>query len=508
MTSTIAIGSVASPRLPRGVHSSSRFAFVALGVLATGIALIGAGTPSYWGDEAASVTSALRPLPSLFAELAHVDAVHGLYYLFLHVWVGLVGTSEFAVRAPSAVAMGFAVAGTGVLGSRLLGRRVGIIAALVLTVLPEMTRMAIEARSYAFAVAAGVWLTIFLVHLVSREASRRWWVLFGVCAALCVYLFLYLLLLVVVHAVVVLAMRASRQTGRRWLSALAIAGVLALPVIVVAVLQGGQIEFLAHRHYATFDSVAVRQWFLTPWMAAIAWLLIAGCVVLTVLHRRILSASRVRGAIIALVWVAAPTALLLIGNAWLHPMYNMRYPAFCLPGVALAMAVGIDELARFARHGRARRVVAGLLLIAVAATAAPSFIAERGQYAKDGGSDLRQLAEQVHARAHAGDAIVFDATTRNSRRPRLALDLWPKSFAGLDDVELITPYVDRAWLWDEVAPLDQVTAAVSTHQTVWAVESHAGASSDLDVLARLGYRVVDIVHVHRTSIYELSREIT
>src|SRR3954469_21605585 len=60
----------------------SRFAPAALGVVGGAVAYAGAGTPSYWGDEAASIVSAQRSLPSLFAELGHIDAVHGLYYLF------------------------------------------------------------------------------------------------------------------------------------------------------------------------------------------------------------------------------------------------------------------------------------------------------------------------------------------------------------------------------------------------------------------------------------------
>ena len=77
---------------------------LALGMVAGGVAFIGAGVPSYWGDEAASVMSASRSLPSLFGLLAHIDAVHGLYYLFLHFWIQLFGSGEAVVRLPSAIA--------------------------------------------------------------------------------------------------------------------------------------------------------------------------------------------------------------------------------------------------------------------------------------------------------------------------------------------------------------------------------------------------------------------
>lgn len=82
-----------------------------IGVFAGALSLVGAGTPSYWGDEAASVLAAARPLPVLFGMLGHIDAVHGVYYVFLHYWIALVGSSEAAVRLPSSVAVGVAAAG-------------------------------------------------------------------------------------------------------------------------------------------------------------------------------------------------------------------------------------------------------------------------------------------------------------------------------------------------------------------------------------------------------------
>ncbi|CAN5275712.1 glycosyltransferase family 39 protein [soil metagenome] len=479
-----------------------------LGAAAGGLSLVGAGTPSYWGDEAASVMSALRPLPSLVGELSRIDAVHGLYYLFLHFWVGLVGTSEFAVRAPSAVAAGVAVAGTGVLGSRLIGRTGGIVAALVLAVLPEMTRMAIEARSYAFAVAAGVWLTVLLLRLATRESRRVWWIAYGVGAALCVYLFLYLALLLVVHTVIMLVLRPPRASVRRWLLALAVALVLATPMVLIALHQQGQISFLARRDYATVRSVIVRQWFRTPLMAFVGWTLILGGAAVSVLRRRSVPRSINRGAVIALAWVVLPTAVLVAGNDWVHPMYNLRYPAFCLPGVAIAMAIGILHAARFARDAGARRLVGFSLLIAVAGAAAPSFIAQRGLYAKDGGSDLRQIAAAVrsHAEPGSGAAIVFDQTTKPSRRPRLALDLYPNSFTAVADVALLASSVDRTRLWDQVAPLTSIEGRVTNYQTIWAVEARGSTSTDLDVLRSLGYVVSETIHVHRTTLYELEKE--
>ena len=101
------------------------------GAIALVVTWLGSWNPSFWGDEAATVMSAQRPIASLFAELQQVDAVHGLYYLFMHFWIGAFGPSELSARFPSAIAVGLVVAGTVVLGSRLAGLRFGILTGLV-----------------------------------------------------------------------------------------------------------------------------------------------------------------------------------------------------------------------------------------------------------------------------------------------------------------------------------------------------------------------------------------
>ncbi|BDZ45801.1 glycosyltransferase family 39 protein [Naasia aerilata] len=213
---------------------------------------LGSWVPSYWGDEAASVLSASRPLGSLLAELTRVDAVHGVYYLLLHGWVRLFGTSELATRAPSAIAVGFAVAGTMVLASRLAGTRVALLAGAVCAVLPRLTWAATEVRSYALACVVAVWVSVALVAALQDAGNRRVaWLRYTLGLAAAPYLFLFLGLLVPVHGMFLAGTRAGRGLLRRWLLAVAVALLLAAPIAAVAAGQREQVAFLARRHYLT-----------------------------------------------------------------------------------------------------------------------------------------------------------------------------------------------------------------------------------------------------------------
>src|SRR5262249_9788355 len=66
------------------------------------------GGPSLWRDEAYTLGAAQRSFGQIFDLLLHVDAVHGPYYLGMHVVVATAGTSEAALRLPSLLATGLA----------------------------------------------------------------------------------------------------------------------------------------------------------------------------------------------------------------------------------------------------------------------------------------------------------------------------------------------------------------------------------------------------------------
>jgi len=68
------------------------------------------GGPSLWRDEAYTRDAITRPVGKIFALLAHTDAVHGAYYLLMHVIAGVIGTSPTALRFPSLCAMVVATA--------------------------------------------------------------------------------------------------------------------------------------------------------------------------------------------------------------------------------------------------------------------------------------------------------------------------------------------------------------------------------------------------------------
>ncbi len=501
------------PETPQGFQAESRRHFrgiaAIVGLFGFVVSAAGSWIPSYWGDEAASVLSAERSLPSLFRMLGNVDAVHGAYYFFLHFWVDLFGTSEFATRLPSAIAVGIAAAGTAVLARELTNVRVAILAGIVFSVLPRVTYMGAEARSFAFAAAISVWLTVLLIrNLRASSGNNRVqfgrWLAYAVLLSLGVYMFMYVLLLVMVHALLLVLMAGTAAQWRAWLLS-ALAGVaLALPVLYWGIQERDQIEFLSRRPRVDVFEAAVHQWFGKVPLAVAAWVLVLVAVATVfVLHRERIQrmGTTSTAVLVMLAWMVVPTTVLLVGTDLLTPMYALRYLSFSTPAVAIAVALGVACF-----RSRALRAVALLVVIALAA---PTYLAQRTEFAKNRGADFRQAAAAIDEMAEPGDAVVFDESIRPSRKPRLALRLYPDAFEGLVDVTLEQPYDLTDHLWDDTVPLADAADRLNGISTVWLLQNRGSREmrlkTDITLLEQRGFAVASTTPVHRTVIVEMTR---
>jgi mannosyltransferase len=506
-------------------HDRRRLLHIAviLGILGTAISVTGSWIASLWGDEAASVMSAQRSIPSLFAMLGNVDAVHGTYYVGLHFWITIFGASPLSVRIPPAIAVGFTVASVVVVVGELTSARLALIAGLICCVVPRVTYMGEETRAYAFSAALAGWSMWVLLRLLKdKGGSRRWWITYGALMVVGSYAFLYFALFFAVHLIIILSTRTGRPFLLRWLSTGIAVLIVVSPLIVFAVLEQGQVAFLADQDTVNFAALAIGLWFSTQWFALLAWtLIIIGIAAHLLGYQRarqgmlrevgsIFHPQRSTPAqpstptlmVVALTWLAVPGLVLLTVNL-VKADFTGRYMSYSAPAAAILITLGIEVIAR----GSLLRMVA--LLTLTAAVAAPIYLAQRTPYAKNG-SDWAQISQIVGAHATPGDAIVFDGHASPSRRPRLALHTYPAGFVGLNDVTLKTPY-QRSPTWYDltytVAQADE-RGRLTGIRRVWLVEYIVSGTPDtygLTDLQRAGFSATKTYNTHSSRIIELSR---
>src|SRR6202042_3494010 len=128
---------------------------------------------------------ALHPLGQIPGVLRH-DGNPPLYYMLLHVWMSLFGSSETATHSLSLLFGLLTIPVGGWAGWKLFGRRAGIMAALLFAFNAWLTAYAQETRMYELMGLLGLaGTTGFLLGFVYRK--RRYLFLFGGALTLMLY---------------------------------------------------------------------------------------------------------------------------------------------------------------------------------------------------------------------------------------------------------------------------------------------------------------------------------
>lgn len=131
------------------------------------------GTQSLWYDEGVAYRHSLRTLPELIPLLqnnVHVPA----YFTLLGWWQDLTGSSEFALRALSALFSIFSVAGTYALGKRLFHPIAGLAAAGFVTLNSFNIYYAQETRMYAMLTAIAILSMWYFVGFMRQAGLYTW----------------------------------------------------------------------------------------------------------------------------------------------------------------------------------------------------------------------------------------------------------------------------------------------------------------------------------------------
>jgi mannosyltransferase len=391
---------------------------VIVAVLASVVSLAGAGRPSFWYDEAATISAAYsRSLSQLWHMLGNVDAVEGLYYVLMHGWFKIVPPTEFWSRVPSGLAVGAAAAGVVVLGKQFSSRTVALASGVVCAILPRATWAGIEARPYALSMMAAVWLTVLFIRATRRDDV--WvWVCYGLVLAMSALLDVYLLLLSPAYVAFICAFRRTRTVVLRF----ALASVLAGCALIVA--------------------TAIVLWLFTS--------------------ARLVDADR-QLLTLAIGWLVIPTAVIVAWSAVVHPVYTPRYLCFTAPAMALVLGVCVGALA-------VTRWAATAVVCLLAVAAAPSYVsAQRNPYAKYG-MDYSQVADLIAARAAPGDCLLVNDTVTFMPAPmRPLLAARPDAYRKLVDLTLWQRATDRNDVFDTNLIPEVVAKPLSQCRVVWII---------------------------------------
>lgn len=334
-----------------------------------------------WGDEGWSVYFATENLLQLIA-LTAADIHPPLYYLLLKGWFGLMGVGPEAARLLSVLIGTLLIPVLFVLGRRLFGARVGVIAAAIAALMPMAIYYAQEVRMYGLVTLLGAASTYFLVrwqqHIEKPSAGRVY--LLGYIATMTAALYTmyyaaFIVLFQLLYTLIVYLRSASRHLNRVLTLAgpFLLVGLLYLPWVIYAtprlldyIDNKRNVEGYAPLGLARFFSdhiIAFSLGHLPDYMLDYAWVaLIAAGLALVGLVFAFL--KRPRSALLLCLYLLTPLTIGYLVNLLypFTPRYFERTLLLAAPAFWLLIAVGLGWL--WARHylflGLA---TAGLLLV-------------------------------------------------------------------------------------------------------------------------------------------------
>jgi mannosyltransferase len=328
------------------------------------------GVPQLWRDEFASWSAATRSLPQLWAMVHNIDAVLGVYYFGLHLWLAVFGDSATAMRLPSVLAMAAAAGVVALIGRRLAGGAAGLSSGLLFAIIPSVSRYAQEARPYAFAMLFAALATLMFLRALERPHWSRWGIyalvlacsgvanLVTVCVATA---HLVILLWDFVQRTVRVGGDGTPETGRalpggrlapqgspllllwRFLVSVVLSAILVSPLVLAGhSQQGWQIGQQASPHVAQLIGVSGGLWqelfASTPVAIVVMLLAVAGLVAAPDARRRVMVGY-------ALAFAIVPVVAVWIISRGPTSYWTFRYMLFSIVGWAVGAGLCVAFIA-------------------------------------------------------------------------------------------------------------------------------------------------------------------
>ncbi len=465
----------------RGVE----FVLIAIAVVATvvGILVRFTGPRAMWLDEALTANISRLPLPRLFDALRHDGSPPG-YYVLLHYWMGLFGTSTRAVRALPAVLSVITLPVAWRLGNAVGGRRVGAALVVVLACNPFAVRYGTENRMYSLVILLATAAFLALVRALQHPSVRRL-VSFGVVCGLLLlshYWALYLVAALGVALLVASVRGPVRANARLALVALCGGGLMFVPWAPSFVFQ----ELHTGTPWATPINPSLFLWTLgelVGWerrMGAVlfgVYCCVLGLLVIAVVLRPFASGRRVAALVgwrrsVAGARFVLPTAAVFVitlafalaGGLIAHSTFAFRYASVVLPALVLLVALGVAAVDRTRLGRTAGSAVLAAIAVLGTVTGAEQANAQRTQ--------AMQVATAIADGARPGDVVAYCPDQLGPAVSRLLPDrlLTQVTFPRFDDPQRIN-WVDYGQVNSAANPgvfANELLSMAAGHQ-IWLV---------------------------------------
>jgi uncharacterized membrane protein len=181
--------------------SRYRILLAAILILSGALRFISIDRMSLWGDEACMMFLCRESAPDIVQALSSsdrpdVDVAPPLYFIMLHDWMAMLGTTVFSFRSFSAVFGILLVIAAVRLAVLLFDEKVALIAGFLLAINPFQIWYSQEGRMYTLAAFLAVMVILWFGKTIEKPGEISRWIIFGIMALLLLYTQYYGFLLI------------------------------------------------------------------------------------------------------------------------------------------------------------------------------------------------------------------------------------------------------------------------------------------------------------------------
>lgn len=312
---------------------------------------------SIWHDEGFTMMLAPQSPTEIIARTIR-DVHPPLYYLLLHYWLALFGTSELAARSLSTMIMVAAIPLVYLLMKSLWNERAARTAALLVTFGPFLIRYSQEARMYGMLAVLSLAATYVLIR-AWQSNNYAWWLGYAVIMTASLYTHYYTVFVIVVHWIYATAItKRSTKAGlfsNRWWWTNALIAALFLPWIPIALAQFSRVQvsfWIPANTLATLpDTMFQFLIFKNDNFMPVGLKLLAACLFLASIYYAYHKMRGKRHAIVLLTsyCLVGPLAVFLL--SFKQPLFVDRYFVFAGIAFACLLAIFAELMPRRVRIG-------------------------------------------------------------------------------------------------------------------------------------------------------------
>jgi uncharacterized membrane protein len=450
---------------------------ICLIALALVLRIYNLGTESIWIDESVSIRQASLPFMDMIAATAR-DNYPPLHNVVLHYWMKLFGSSELAVRAPSALFGALAVLMAYLLSNRMFDRYVAGLGAFFLALSQFHIRYSQEARMYSLMALLALVSMYFFVRLLEGH-KLRYAIAYVVSSSLLLYTHVYgpFVLLIqnaFIFSLVVFRPRQYRINLGTWLIVQTLVAASFVPWIKVLFTRISSIQ-----EGFWVDQPGLRDVLSTLMVyAGSSQLFIVSVIVIYAgffgmvkveratevgqTHNKLANAD---ACFLLILWLMTPILIPFLISQVLQPIYLTRYTIGGSVAWYILLATGI----RFLPGRNFHKYFAVAILAAGTALAVYSFFSKFPRK-----ENWRTAVEVIEERAASGDSVLFYKGFNDqpfnyyAKREDLVKERFPKAGDVAND-----------------ASIDALKRSAKERKRIWLIFSHATDSDERKIVDAL-----------------------